>query len=236
MSISPRRHPAAGFTLIETVLFIIIVGIAAGGITLLFVQNIQSSPEPLLRQKAVAIATAYMDEILRRRWDELTPAGGGCITTATFGCAPRWQAERLYAVGDRVQPTTYAGHVYSVTAATLTRRSGSSEPSWPTNDDPLVDGHLTWQRWPPPAVTIGPESAEVRATFDDIDDYHGLNDAPPQSANGTTMSDSSNFSVAVTVEQVAFNDISANDSKRISVSVTNPLGEVITLVAWRVNY
>lgn len=52
-----------GFTLIELVLFIVIVGIAVGAISTQFAQNVQHSAEPLLRQKALAIAHSHMDKI-----------------------------------------------------------------------------------------------------------------------------------------------------------------------------
>ena len=53
----------AGFSLIEVVIFIVIVGIAVAAITSQYVQNVQHSAEPLLRQKALAIANTHMDTI-----------------------------------------------------------------------------------------------------------------------------------------------------------------------------
>lgn len=52
-----------GFNLIELVLFIVIVGIAVAAITVQFSQNVQHSAEPLLRQKALAVAHGHMDSI-----------------------------------------------------------------------------------------------------------------------------------------------------------------------------
>lgn len=75
-----------GFTLIETVLFIIIVGIAVAAIGTQFATNVSRSHEPVLRQRALAVATAYMDEILRKRWNENTPPGGGCVDTTSGSC------------------------------------------------------------------------------------------------------------------------------------------------------
>ena len=52
-----------GFSLIELVIFIVIVGIAAAAIAMQFAQNVQHSHEPLLRQKALAVANAHMDTL-----------------------------------------------------------------------------------------------------------------------------------------------------------------------------
>lgn len=75
-----------GFSLIEIILFIAIVGVAMAGISATYVNATAHSHEPYLRQRALAVANAYMDEILRKRWNENTPIGGGCINTGS-SCA-----------------------------------------------------------------------------------------------------------------------------------------------------
>lgn len=76
-----------GFTLVETIIFIVVVSIAVLGVTMLFSQSVRHSYQPLERQKAVALASGYMEEILRKKWDENTPLGGGCVATSTGMCA-----------------------------------------------------------------------------------------------------------------------------------------------------
>lgn len=76
-----------GFSLIETVIFILVVGVALSGIVTLFVQNTQSSSDPFMRERAVAVAHAYMDEIMGMRFDENTPVGGGCVETGSNSCS-----------------------------------------------------------------------------------------------------------------------------------------------------
>lgn len=66
-----------GFTLVETVIFIVIVSVAVAAITMQFSQNVQHSASPLLRQKAIVLAQFYMDRMQTVRWDENTPVGGG---------------------------------------------------------------------------------------------------------------------------------------------------------------
>ncbi len=76
----------SGYSLLELVIFIVIVGIAVGAITLQFSQNVSHSHEPFLRQRALAVAGAYLDEIMGKRWNENTPIGGGCVDTASPTC------------------------------------------------------------------------------------------------------------------------------------------------------
>jgi MSHA pilin protein MshD len=66
-----------GFTLVEVVIFIVIVSIAVAAITLQFNQSVQHSAEPLLRQKAIGIIHQHLDQMQTVRWDETTPVGGG---------------------------------------------------------------------------------------------------------------------------------------------------------------
>ncbi|MDJ0807173.1 MAG: hypothetical protein QNJ78_10110 [Gammaproteobacteria bacterium] len=75
-----------GFSLLETVIFILVVGVGLAGIVTLFVQNTRSSADPFVRERAAAVARAYMDEILGKRFDENTPVGGGCVETGSNSC------------------------------------------------------------------------------------------------------------------------------------------------------
>lgn len=72
-----------GFTLIEAIIFIVIVSVAVTAITLQFAQNVQTSAEPLIRQKGMAIAKRYLDQMQTVRWDENTPVGGGTATSTS---------------------------------------------------------------------------------------------------------------------------------------------------------
>jgi MSHA pilin protein MshD len=67
-----------GTTLIEMVVSIAIIGIVVAG-TLLLVQKVSvHSADPLIERQALAIAQAYLEEILLRPyWDPVLGAGGG---------------------------------------------------------------------------------------------------------------------------------------------------------------
>jgi MSHA pilin protein MshD len=173
----PTRKMQGGFTLVETVIVIVLMGAMMAGMTSLFMNNVGNSHRPFLRQRALAVANAFMDEISRKQWNEASALGGGCVNTGSGSC-------------------------------------------------PLG----------PAAVAIGSDG-ESRATYDDIDDYHGLNQDPPQDSSGTAMPGYSGFTVSVNVTQpaAAWNAIPAADVRLITVSVTSSSNETLTVSAYRVN-
>jgi len=71
-----HRRAARGFTLIELIVGITLVAIAATLFTKLIVPAVRQSAEPLVQQRAASLAEALMDEILSKRYDENTPEGG----------------------------------------------------------------------------------------------------------------------------------------------------------------
>ena len=235
-----------GFTLIETVIFIVVVGIALSSIVFLFTTTVGHSHEPLIRQKAIAVASAYMDEILSKRWDENTPMGGGCVITPGGSCSVAWTASTFYATESIVVPTTSNGHKYQVS------NSGTSsgiEPVWPTDGSTFIDGTVTWVDIGDHTVlsdcgatpaNCGPDG-ENRSEYDDLDDYNGLSDDPVQAPDQTAAGGSSpmpgydGYSATVTVTAEAWNGVPADDVRRIEVSITSPLGESISLTAYRLN-
>jgi len=75
----PPKH-CQGFTLIEIVLTIVILG-AVAGILVPFFNAIVHSPDPAIRERAISLGQAMMDEIMAKRWDENTPMGGGPLNT-----------------------------------------------------------------------------------------------------------------------------------------------------------
>ena len=58
-----RRLRRRGFTLIELVVFITIVGIATGGVLLAYDHAVRGSADPIVRKQALAIAESLLEEI-----------------------------------------------------------------------------------------------------------------------------------------------------------------------------
>lgn len=57
---------AAGVTLIELILSVVIIGVGLAGIIVVINRNVLSSADPMVQHQAVAIAEAYLEEILTK--------------------------------------------------------------------------------------------------------------------------------------------------------------------------
>lgn len=71
-----RLHNQRGVTLVELVVAIVVIGIAASIILGVLASNVNASADPMVRQQAVAIARAYLEEILLRDFDDPDGADG----------------------------------------------------------------------------------------------------------------------------------------------------------------
>ena len=76
----------AGFTLIELIMFIVIVSIGVVGILLVMNVTVQASADPVVRKQALAMAEAVLDEVLSK--DFANPVGG-YTEAAPATCANR---------------------------------------------------------------------------------------------------------------------------------------------------
>lgn len=90
----------------------------------------------------------------------------------------------------------------------------------------------------PCSATLGPESGETRATYNDVDDYNGLLDSPPRDAQGNPRPGYTGYQVAVAVSYAGTElGLPANDmAKRITVTVTTPQGDRFPFAAYRTNF
>lgn len=147
-----------GVTLIETVVFIVMVSVALGGLALAFNHSVVNSVDPVSRVKALEKAQATMDMVLSRKFDENTPTGGvpACDSTGGMACGG-----------------------------------------------------------------ISPEG-----DFDDVGDYHGFVD-------NSDARYPINVSVVAAGADLGLNPDSA---RRITVEVSTPNGNAITLSAYKVNF
>ena len=91
------------------------------------------------------------------------------------------------------------------------------------------------------ADALGPEPAENRfATpqFDHVNDYHGYSMAGIVDITNTAVSGLAGYSASVAVAASALNSISAasGDALRITVTVTSPNGQALSLDGYRTRY
>ena len=84
----PRQR---GLSLIELLVFIVVVGIAVTGVVSVYSLNARTSADPLMRKQAVAIAESLLEEVLANHFTYCDPDdanaetainAAGCATTA----------------------------------------------------------------------------------------------------------------------------------------------------------
>ena len=76
-----------------------------------------------------------------------------------------------------------------------------------------------------------------RALFDDVDDYHLLNDIPAKDALGNNRVGFSNFEVDVFVNYAGGDfGFAAQDLKKVTVTVTTPLGGTFVFSQYKGNF
>lgn len=92
MSINPRyasRHPLAaklmpmqpperqrGVSLVELIVFLVVISVGLVALLNVFSQSMQTTNDPAINARALALAQAQLDDILARKFDENTPTGG----------------------------------------------------------------------------------------------------------------------------------------------------------------
>lgn len=97
------------------------------------------------------------------------------------------------------------------------------------------------------SINLGPDGSETRANFDDVDDYHGLNESGGGIKNtlgeSTILNDNNlyeGFTLRVSVVYDADMDGTADtvvsNTKLITVTVTTPNDEDIIFSTFRSNY
>ena len=71
-----NKRVNSGFTLVETIVSMLIISIAALAMASSLGFAFARSSDGLLESKVVYIAQGYLEEIQARRYDEVTPVGG----------------------------------------------------------------------------------------------------------------------------------------------------------------
>lgn len=119
-----RDNPGAlqkGVTLIELIVFIVIVSVALLALVGVFNQAAVSSVDPLIRIRALEAAQSKLDEILALKYDANTPTGGVPACGSTTGVACNNNPDGDYNDVDDFNgwsDTPYAGYSRSVTVTT----------------------------------------------------------------------------------------------------------------------
>jgi len=65
-----NRPHQSGFTLIELIIFIVVVGTGLAGILMVMNTVVKASADPLIRKQTIAIAESLLEEILLREYSD----------------------------------------------------------------------------------------------------------------------------------------------------------------------
>lgn len=75
---------ARGFTLVELIMGIIVISIAVAGVLLAMRTTVAKSVDPMIAHQGIAIAEAYLEEVLTKNFTGMSPV---CTTRATYNSA-----------------------------------------------------------------------------------------------------------------------------------------------------
>lgn len=151
------RISERGLSLIELLVFIVIVGVAVAGVLAVMNLTTAKSADPMIRKQALAIAEGMLEEILLK--DFSNPPGGF---------------------------------------------SGAATPA-------------------------------NRPLFDDVSDYAGYTSSGVYDLTGSAIPALAAYGVAVAVVNESLGGVPAASSKRVTVTVTAPGGESVTLSGFRLD-
>jgi len=77
-----NKHRASGFTLIEMIIAIVIIGVGLAGVLAAFNTTVKSSADPLIHKQMMAIAEEMMEEILLKPYAPAAGSISGCNRAA----------------------------------------------------------------------------------------------------------------------------------------------------------
>ena len=85
---SAKKQFQQGVSLIEMIVFIIVVGIASSALFATYNYSLLHNTDPLIQVRALELAQAKLDEILALKYDANTPTGGipACDTPTGVAC------------------------------------------------------------------------------------------------------------------------------------------------------
>ena len=215
-----RRHLnykgyQSGISLIELVIFIVIISVALTGITLIYINATRYSADPMMRIRSIELAQSTLEEILLKAYDNNTPVGGGCVqmsnaatTRCTSGVTPASDPDAPTPLGTDGEAT----------------RSLYNDVDDYTNQ--LYCGNNVI-----PANTACPALA-----CQNMQDGSGNDIAAEYSGFSVCIQVNYAGNEINTVAPGTGTTVSSNDAKRIDVTVTDPLNSRIGLSAYRLNF
>lgn len=77
---------ARGFTFVELVIAIVVIGIAVAGVLSIFMNIVRKSADPMISHQGIAVAEAYMEEILTKNFTGGSPPCSSRPTYTSVEC------------------------------------------------------------------------------------------------------------------------------------------------------
>ncbi len=118
------RGAQRGLTLIELVIYIVVVLVGLAGVLTVLDTTVRGSADPVVRKQALALAEAMLEEVLAKEYqnaaggDNTATPGEGCTLSTTPKCTPNTPVERAnYNDVDDYNGWSQAGNVQAVGAA-----------------------------------------------------------------------------------------------------------------------
>ena len=203
-----------GISLIELVIFIVILSVALTGITLVYINTTRYSADPMVRIRSIELAQSMLEEILLKAYDHNTPVGGGCVKFgANSLCTTPGNPTAATEVGGLIAEEGTANRIIfndvdDYHNISYCGTGGTADAACPNACIDMIDesGNDIKTEYAGFAICIKVSFAGGAGTE--------INAAMP----GTGA------------------DIPTNDAKRIDVIVTDPLNSKISLSAYRLNF
>lgn len=122
-----------GFTLIELIIFIVVVGAGLVGILLVMDTVVKSSADPMVRKQAIVLAESILEEILQKEYANPDIDQGSRTTRATMSNVDDYngKTETLFnsASGASGWPVALDGYLVTVAVTATTLGSSSTVPA-----------------------------------------------------------------------------------------------------------
>lgn len=107
-----NRRRAGGLSLIEVVVFIVVLGLGLAAIVTLFGQLTKASPHPVVRKQALALAESMMEEVLLRAFTFCDPDNANVFTATAATVAQCPGSPGIEAIGPETGETRYADPLF----------------------------------------------------------------------------------------------------------------------------
>lgn len=218
-----------GISLIELVIFIVILSVALTGITLLYLNTTRYSADAMVRIRSIELAQSTLEEILLKSYDHNTPIGGGCVQfTANSNC-PNAGSNPDALVTTLVPATITPVDLSSTEEGDLNRSVYNDVDDYHNKlycGDSVVAANTA-------CPTLTCQNMENAPGNNISPQYSGFSVCIQVSFAGGAGTEINNITV---VSGTANTSVLTNDAKRIDVTITDPLNTRIGLSAYRLNF